>query len=318
VQLCPRALRVLKRQLALRERLAAAGKIHHDHVFVHASGEPLRDLQVATIRWRKTLLSLKVRYCRPYTARHSSVSWNLMLGKNVLWVAKQHGHSIMTMLRTYASWTEGAVEADVQAIERSMVLTRTRALRERPRKPPRGGGRLSTDAGAASTLEDLAVDQSVVITIKGPRDMPCAASDVRVRPPTACSAIKNRLRESWLGWQDSNLRMAGSKDTYPHNQQVADLSDSLAPSTPFDSPSLPLKLPLGSARSVVPARMAARITRYPFAPRPQTQLGFGNRRRRRGRGTPAPVGHFPRQRKLCTSPACVQSQLSQLSRHYCA
>jgi hypothetical protein len=57
-----------------------------------------------------------------------------MLGKNVLWVARQHGHSIMTLLRTYAAWTEGAVEADVQAIEQSMMLTRTRAPRERPRK----------------------------------------------------------------------------------------------------------------------------------------------------------------------------------------
>jgi integrase len=66
VQLCPRALQVLKRQLHLRARLVAAGKIHHDHVFVRASGEPVRDLQVATIRWRKTLLSLKVRYRRPY------------------------------------------------------------------------------------------------------------------------------------------------------------------------------------------------------------------------------------------------------------
>lgn len=33
---------------------------------------------------------------------------NLMVGKNVLWVAKQHGHSIVTMLRIYAAWAEGA------------------------------------------------------------------------------------------------------------------------------------------------------------------------------------------------------------------
>jgi integrase len=101
-------------QLRLRERLAAAGRIRYDDVFVHANGEPMQDSQIAAVRWRKTLLSLKVRHRRPYTARHSSVSWNLMLGKNALRVAKQHGHSIMTMLRTYAAWTGGAVEADVQ------------------------------------------------------------------------------------------------------------------------------------------------------------------------------------------------------------
>jgi hypothetical protein len=27
-----------------------------------------------------------------------------MVGKNALWVAKQHGHSIATMLRAYAAW----------------------------------------------------------------------------------------------------------------------------------------------------------------------------------------------------------------------
>ena len=49
------------------------------------------------------------------------VSWNLMVGKNVLWVAKQHGHSIVTMLRIYAAWAEGAVEAGDQAIDEPHV-----------------------------------------------------------------------------------------------------------------------------------------------------------------------------------------------------
>jgi hypothetical protein len=38
---------------------------------------------------------------------------NLMIGKNPLWVAKQHGHSIATMLRAYAAWAEGTAEVDV-------------------------------------------------------------------------------------------------------------------------------------------------------------------------------------------------------------
>jgi len=175
VQLCPRALRVLKRQLALRERLRAAGNLHHDHVFVHATGEPIRDLQVTTIRWRKTLRSLKVRYRRPYTARHSSVSWNLMLGKNVLWVAKQHGHSTITMLRTYAAWTEGAVEADVAAIARSMMLIPPRAAQFLTRKSHHGGARFALSG--AATLNDLAANQSVAFSASleirvGTRDFP--------------------------------------------------------------------------------------------------------------------------------------------------
>ena len=106
----------------------------------------------------------EVRYRRPYTARHSSVGWNLMLGKNGLWVAKQHGHSIITMLRIYAAWTEGAVEADVAAIERSMMLTRN-LRRDRQRQPPLSGGRLARTETTASALNDLALVQPVPKTI---------------------------------------------------------------------------------------------------------------------------------------------------------
>ena len=43
-----------------------------------------------------------------------------MIGKNPLWVAKQHGHSVQTMLEVYAAWTEGAKEADIEAIRQAM------------------------------------------------------------------------------------------------------------------------------------------------------------------------------------------------------
>ena len=35
-----------------------------------------------------------IRYRKPHGARHTSVSWDLMIGRNPLWVARQHGHSI--------------------------------------------------------------------------------------------------------------------------------------------------------------------------------------------------------------------------------
>ncbi len=44
-----------------------------------------------------------------------------MVGKNPLWVAKMHGHSVQTMLDTYAAWTEGAQESDVEAIRVAMA-----------------------------------------------------------------------------------------------------------------------------------------------------------------------------------------------------
>jgi hypothetical protein len=56
------------------------------------------------------------------------VTWQLMLGKNLLWVAKQHGHSVEVMLRMYAAWLDGATAADIQAIKQAMKKDPLRAL----------------------------------------------------------------------------------------------------------------------------------------------------------------------------------------------
>src|SRR5262249_49456440 len=74
-----------------------------------------------------------------------------MIGKNPLWVAKQHGHSVQTMLDTYAAWTEGAKESDIEAISgrwdrrRELAFSRSiperrfqpKSLQIRLRRPPR-------------------------------------------------------------------------------------------------------------------------------------------------------------------------------------
>jgi integrase len=44
VELCPRALEVLKRQLALRARLKLAGKVNHENVFFRDDGSQIRNL----------------------------------------------------------------------------------------------------------------------------------------------------------------------------------------------------------------------------------------------------------------------------------
>jgi integrase len=124
ITLCPRALEVLTRQLELRERLKRAGKVDHDRLFFKATGGAIQILQYPHRRWRRTLLRISgIRYRRPYCARHTSVSWDLMVGRNPLWVAKQHGHSITTMLRAYAAWAEGAVETDIEGIKDAMAAS---------------------------------------------------------------------------------------------------------------------------------------------------------------------------------------------------
>jgi integrase len=139
VELCPRALDVLKRQLALRARLKLAGEIHHENVFFWGDGSPIRSLNDPYDCWHWTLERLKNRYRPPYNARHSSVSWNLMLGKNRLWVSKNHGHSVTTMFTGYAAWIEGAKEADIAAIRQAMDASAYAARAMLPtRSPPKG------------------------------------------------------------------------------------------------------------------------------------------------------------------------------------
>lgn len=120
VELCPRALEVLKRHLALRDEYVAAGKIRHEHLFFLDDGSPISDPEITRWRWSESLNALNIRRRGPYHARHSSVTWQLMLGKNLLWVAKQHGRSVEVMLRMYAAWLEGTAESDIQAIKQAM------------------------------------------------------------------------------------------------------------------------------------------------------------------------------------------------------
>ena len=60
---------------------------------------------------------------------------DLMIGRNPLYVAKQHGHSISTMLWVYAAWAEGTTEADVTAI-RAAMAARPSSLTGSPNSDP--------------------------------------------------------------------------------------------------------------------------------------------------------------------------------------
>jgi len=124
VELCPRAIAILESHLAWRASLVRQGQIDHDALFFTHDFQPIPDAKYPFERWHKTLNRLPLRYRKPYTARHTSVSWNLMLGRNPLWVAKQHGHRIATMLSVYAAWVEGARECDIAAIRRAMGCER--------------------------------------------------------------------------------------------------------------------------------------------------------------------------------------------------
>ncbi len=75
MELCPRALEVLRRHLALRDEYVAAGKISHRHLFFLEDGRPIGDPEITRWRWTESLKALGIRRRGPYQARHSSVTW---------------------------------------------------------------------------------------------------------------------------------------------------------------------------------------------------------------------------------------------------
>ena len=151
---------MLERQLAFQERLQRAGRIKHEHLFFTATGEPIRRLHVPYSHWRRTLQRLPIRYRKPYTARHSSVSWDLMIGRNPLWVAQQHGHSLLTMLRVYAARTADAPETNTAAIREAMGR-----IDRKPAAP--ADGRLQTRLAV-----DLPVRQRFATGVSSPSAVP--------------------------------------------------------------------------------------------------------------------------------------------------
>jgi hypothetical protein len=86
---------------------------------------------------------------------------------------------------------EGAAEVDVEAIKRSMI------------------------EGVSLVATNLAVDLPVANLIHA-LCMPTPAPECIFRPSTNLLVRKENIRatqleQSWLGWKDSNLRMAGKK-----------------------------------------------------------------------------------------------------------
>lgn len=106
-----------------------------------------------------------------------------MLGKNLLWVAKQHGHSVQTMLDVYAAWIEGSEEADLEAIRQAMQAS------------PRARARIAAADGTRRRWlygRDCARD-----TVSGKRN-----ALTRLRPPGRERAALPRI---WH-WNPAKLR----------------------------------------------------------------------------------------------------------------
>jgi hypothetical protein len=191
---------VLRRQLALRERMVAAGKIRHQCVFFTEDGGPFRTLYLPYNRWRRVLKSLAIRYRKPYNSRHSFISWRLMVDHNRLLVAQDDGHSVTMMERTYAAWTKGAKAEDVELIKTAMAGS--------PQKPGFGTTEKKKDPPEPP---GFGTDLARTTKFGGIRTAPVTTYKVDSEALSACSYGEFDPNQNWLGRQDSNLRMAGSK-----------------------------------------------------------------------------------------------------------
>lgn len=106
-----------------------------------------------------------------------------MLGKNPLWVARQHGHSVRTVLDTYAAWLDGSTESDLIAITRALnapLVPATQAI----------------DMPITSTL-------GVPYGLSRPHDSPKAVTRVSLEQEEKIR-LPDSWWESWRRHRDSN------------------------------------------------------------------------------------------------------------------
>jgi hypothetical protein len=148
--------------------------------------------QITRWRWSESIKALNIRRHGPYHARHSSVTWQLMLGKNLLWVAKQHGHSVEVMLRMYAAWLEGATEADIHAIRQ--------AIEKRP-----SARTTFMDSRAAISSLNSAKNHITQIVIRPPKS-PEFGSSLAVGESGTRLSTGNDFEKKWRRGWDSNPR----------------------------------------------------------------------------------------------------------------
>ena len=115
-----------------------------------------------------------------------------MLGKNLLWVAKQHGHSVEVMLRMYAAWLEGATEADIHAIKQAIEMR------------PAARASIASSHAAISAV-NAATNRVTQFVIRPPKS-PEFGSSLAVGKDLSDSSLRNASKIKWRRGWDSNPR----------------------------------------------------------------------------------------------------------------
>lgn len=83
---------------------AQRGRVVSATVFVAQDGEPYVTEKAQRAAWTRALKELGIRHRPQYNTRHSFISWSLMAGVNVFWLASQVGNSPEVIYKHYAKW----------------------------------------------------------------------------------------------------------------------------------------------------------------------------------------------------------------------
>lgn len=112
------------RAVAVIERQRAKSQLPGNEVFLNpATGKGWHDDQRQRTVFRRAIRACGVRYRPPKECRDTSVSLALMAGCDAAWVAAQHGHSVVTMLRSYAKWLpNGDGNRNLQRVNAAMGM----------------------------------------------------------------------------------------------------------------------------------------------------------------------------------------------------
>lgn len=133
-----RVVELNARAWAVIQRRRAVSQLEGGPVFRNpATGHAWHDDQRQRVAFRSALKTCGVRYRPPKECRDTSVTLALMAGADPAWVAAQHGHSVVTMLQSYAKWlprgdnnrnlnkVNGAIAASISALGNDDFRTRT-------------------------------------------------------------------------------------------------------------------------------------------------------------------------------------------------
>ena len=100
-----RTVELNARAAATIERQRARTQLAGTHVFLNPITKgSYQGEQFQAREWMQALRVCGVRHRPPKELRDTSVTLNLSSGADAYWVAAQHGHSVITMLKDYAKW----------------------------------------------------------------------------------------------------------------------------------------------------------------------------------------------------------------------